>query len=153
MRPDQLVKAYGETVGLPDLGFSANGSLVLVFGTDEKIYIEADQSQDKIMLHIEAGSIPSSKPQLLKHLLEANIYYTGSGDCVLAMGSSSEVIVLLSLTGAELELEHFVGALEKLLEEAFYWRSLILNNNIDLSTEKNEAEPFTNQDSMSWLMA
>jgi len=127
MYPDQLLKEYGNTVGLPDLAFDAGNSLVLTIGSEVEIYVQADPENGGLILHTEVGQPHSPGPNLFKQLLQANLFHSGAGSPVTALGPSGEVIVLLGLTPAELELENFVRALEQLLEEAAHWRPLILD--------------------------
>jgi hypothetical protein len=123
---DQLVKEFGDGIGLPDLTLDENGYCCLFF--DEiGVNIELDETGERLFLYVNVGDLPSEKnPALYEMLLEANLMFSRTGGATLGIDKENALVALactIPLLG--LDKRTFERRLESFIAMAENWQGKI----------------------------
>jgi len=114
-----IVKALGDRLGLEGLELDEDDSCTLRFGEALEVTMQLDD--DAFVLSAEVGVAPApAEPAMLEALLEANLFWSGTGGATLSMDPSSRRVFLherclasaLAPDRLETMLERFVNAAE-----------------------------------------
>lgn len=91
----ELLTAFGQEIGIPELTFDANGTCSLIFD-DMVVNIEKNTEGEKIFLYSTVGTIPTTeKETFYKMLLESNAFFKGTGGGTLAVDEPSDAVLFL----------------------------------------------------------
>ena len=119
---DLILSELGATMGMENLTFDENGGCILQFDETMNVLLLYEGNSEVLYLFSFVGEIPEGKESVvMRHLLEANYRWEGSGGATLSLRKDEGNVVLThkllvaSLTREALEqtLSEFVTALEK----------------------------------------
>ncbi len=93
--PQDLLAAYGQTAGLPELKFDHNGCARLLFESSTAIDLEVDEPSNCIQMYSVLGPVPAgNREPLYRNLLEGNLFGTHTGGAALSIDPVQEEILL-----------------------------------------------------------
>jgi hypothetical protein len=90
-----LLTAFGQLTGLPNLRFDSQGCARLVFGSSVPIDLEVDSNTNNIWLYGVLGPVPpGGRERLYRALLEGNLFGTQTLGSTLAVDPVQEEVLL-----------------------------------------------------------
>ena len=118
----ELLTAFGQEIGIPDLAFDANGTCSLIFD-DMVVNIEKNTEGEKIFLYSTVGTIPATdKEPFYKMLLEANAFFKGTGGGTLAIDEPScAVLFLYQMSVKAMDNAAFSRTIENFINITEHW--------------------------------
>lgn len=143
MNHQELIAAYGRAHGLDGFALNEMGLALLDMGEGLDVYVES--RENSLLLHARVGTEPNPDPRLLRHLLAANFFYAGKNHAAMAMDSSNgDILVIMGIDSGDLDLDAFERALDEIVSEAEYWRSLLARGSAgldELAAENASSDP------------
>ena len=143
---DLILSELGATMGMENLTFDENGGCILQFDETMNVLLLYEGNHEVLYLFSFVGEISEGKESVvMRHLLEANYRWEGSGGATLSLRQDEDNVVLTrrlvvsSLTRESLEqtLSEFVTALEK-------WMSYLSDPSSDGDKAEVQASSTTN---------
>lgn len=118
---DHVLAAFGDTVGLERLALDEAGMGAL-FIDETAVNLEVDEAESRLLLYAGLG-VPEGDPAATHiALLEANLFWQGTGGATLALQPETGVVLLVqALPTAGLDPVGFETALQTFVEVAETW--------------------------------
>jgi|1186.fasta_scaffold392724_2 hypothetical protein len=92
---DELLKAFGAATGLPGLATEDNGVCILVIDGRTNLYLLVDHSTETLVVWSTIATLPAGKAEpILRALMHANLFWTGTQGATLGLMPESDDIVL-----------------------------------------------------------
>jgi hypothetical protein len=123
MNIEKLLQAYADKYALDDFRLE-DGLALLEMEDGIEVYVEVREGS--LLLHVKVGTEPRPDPRLMRHMLGANLFYTGKNHAALAMDSNNgDILLLLGVDSGNLDVDAFEIAMAELLAEAEYWKDFL----------------------------
>lgn len=124
---NQLIKMFGESVGVPDLETHSQGLCSLRFDERVTIDIEYNEEQNALLFSSLVGVLKISESKLFyDELLEANILWGGTGGATIGVDPASLAVFLCyqeQLKGVS--LEQFQQSVKTFSDTALFWNQRV----------------------------
>ncbi len=123
---DQLLKEFGEEVGIPELVFDEEGYCTLSFD-DTIVTLSKRENQERLVFYADVGLLPTPPPKdILLGLLEANALHRAVGDGAIGIHTDEShnmtiVVYSLLLRVANIDKAVFESALKEFIEISEVW--------------------------------
>jgi hypothetical protein len=92
---DELLTAFGTAIGMPNLATEENGVCVLVFDGRTNLYLLVDHTTENLVLWSTIATLPADKAEpVLRALMRANLFWTGTQGATLGLMPDSDAVVL-----------------------------------------------------------
>jgi hypothetical protein len=135
----QLIKKFGEQIGVPNLESHPQGLCSLRFDDRVTIDLEYNEEQNALLLSSLVGVL---KPQESKHfydeLLEANLLWGGTGGATIGVDPASLAVFLCyqeQLKGVS--LGQFQQSVKRFSDTALFWNQRLAEGPKKKKKEKN----------------
>ena len=119
----QLIKKFGENIGIPNLEPHPQGLCSLRFDDRVTIDIEYSEEQDALLLSSLVGVLKSQETkQFYDELLEANLLWGGTSGATIGVDPASLAVFLCyqeHLKG--ISLEEFQQSVKRFSDTALFW--------------------------------
>jgi hypothetical protein len=123
MNIEAMLQAYADKYELNDFRLE-DGLALLEMEDGIEVYVEVREGS--LLLHVKVGTEPRPDPRLLRHMLGANLFYTGKNHAALAMDADNgDILLLLGVDSGNLDVDAFELAMAELLSEAEYWKDFL----------------------------
>lgn len=123
-----LLAAFGEKIGI-DCSLNDQGLAILDMGEGILVYLESQEGerQGTLLMQTGVGRIGENPdPELVKSILQTNMFYRGGPDIVAALDpTSDDLVILCALDEQHCTLEAFEEALDALVYEASQWQDIL----------------------------
>jgi hypothetical protein len=125
MTAQEQLSALGQTVGLEDLAFAANGTCHLIIADDLELTIEEVQGENAVYIYADVCPLPESGAEsLYSRLLEANLFGAETGDATFAINKdTSEVMLLKRIPLTGLQAGEFQTQVQEFANWLLSWKS------------------------------
>jgi hypothetical protein len=97
---------------------------LFVFGLPDGSMIMMSLDEEELTVFAEVGSAPQGDPEFLEELLEANLFWTETDGCTLALDRTSRAVVLSRSLGPS-SLADFERAVDAFIVTAAEWRETL----------------------------
>lgn len=136
-----LLSAVGAKLGIPGLALDDAGACSLVFDGRTTINLQADSLAGNLILFAELGALRAADTNIYASLLEANLFWKGTGGGTLAVEPQSRAVLLQyqdSLVG--MDQVRFEQILERFISAAEQWTSRLAEMVKDAAENGGEAQ-------------
>jgi hypothetical protein len=122
---NQLIKDYGDQVGLDELALPDHGSISLDF--EDGIQIHLDQLDEKLVMYSQVGLVEEGNHPKFEMLLSANLMWRDTDGATLSLDPYSRAAILAQThTAHELDTVHtLVATLDKFCHLSQIWRDAL----------------------------
>jgi hypothetical protein len=138
---EQLIKEFGQTLGLPELALDEEARCHLVVDEEILISFEFQADEQRLLLSAPIGD-PSElgSEELLKHLLVSNLTAAAMGEPVAGLEPTTQTLLLvhrvstdhLDNAALQTEVENFIAFVE-------HWHSEIRSDNWNSGVNEQNA--------------
>jgi hypothetical protein len=128
MTTDQVLREFGERLGVGPIELDADGGTRIAFGEELVVDLERPPGTEVLHLHAPVGALgpgmsAEARAALLAELLEANLLGQGTGGATLALdGTLDEVVLWRGLPADGLTVDALERALETFLDHLAAWK-------------------------------
>ncbi len=144
---DQLLKEFGEEVGIPELAFDEEGYCTLSFD-DTIVTISKRENQERLVFYADVGLLPTPPPKdILLGLLEANALHRAVGDGAIGLHTDEShnmtiVVYSLLLRISNINKAVFESALKEFIEISEVWTKHLTDADKKyISKDEEDAKP------------
>lgn len=118
-----LLREFGERSGIPDLVLDEENACRLSFDGRIEVDLNVEPELAEAHLSSEVGRVGDERQAAIyRELLEANLYWIGTGGATLALdGEAGRVILAYREPLEQLDLERFMQILEGFVNTTEYW--------------------------------
>lgn len=106
----RVISEFGQSLGIPDLAPNDYGAVTLRADGSTEFHVIVNPEGDQVTAFVELGELDDEiNPAVIRALLQANYFWTGTGGGTLGLQPETNVVILAqrfavaSLTAAELE--------------------------------------------------
>ncbi|MBM3856496.1 MAG: type III secretion system chaperone [Verrucomicrobia bacterium] len=137
----QLIKKFGEQIGVPNLETHPQGLCSLRFDDRVTIDLEYHEENDALLLSSLVGVLKAQESkQFYDELLEANLLWGGTSGATIGVDPASLAVFLCyqeHLKG--ISLEKFQQSIKKFSDTALFWNQRLAEG--PREKEKKESKP------------
>lgn len=118
----RLLADFGESIGIPQLGFDDKGCCCLVFDNQILANIAFEERLARLVLFSYLGQVRRSGARTYAGMLEGNFFWQGTGGATLSIeGGSGSAVLIQALPLATLDAETFHKTMEDFVNTAEHW--------------------------------
>jgi hypothetical protein len=113
---DRLLEEFGASLGLSDIKAGEDGACHIAFEPDTELSMLPDPVDGDLVVWTSPGALGADKEAACRKLLEANLFWRGTGGATLSLLPGSDEIVLATRRPlAGLDVEGFKALIEQMV--------------------------------------
>ena len=117
----ELLGAFGRTIGLDDLGLDEDNYCALLIDDGLVINIEFDEQERQLVLYSLLGEPAGDARSVYERLLQANYLGRECGGATFGLRPDNSVVLSQSMAVPGLELKDLTARLERFINEVEAW--------------------------------
>lgn len=94
-RLEELLNQFGKSIGLDNLSLEQDETSLLVFDDKVVVNFRYDADHDSLLIFSPVGMLPAqNRAEICEYLLQANLFWTGTGGGTLAVDAATDEVIL-----------------------------------------------------------